>query len=530
MPKHIMVLLRKTMMKNSGIKDNKQNQEKQSTVAAVQENKILNNIFDVTSRLFSFVSLKFRLKARYFLTRRNNVRLRYVTVLMMFAVLGMSAMSLLSQKTEAPFDVAAAQIQSEPSDPDILEGEEIGRLAIASIDPIDAVDYLIDDSAGLPLDREIEIKPGDALGVVMAKQGVGNTEASEIIKVMKPHFDPRNIRAGQKIAMSFDEAENNTQAFREMKMRINPLKTLVVARAGDGFKADIDEKEVKKVIRAKKTQVDVSLAGSAAKSGIPQSVIAEAIRIYSWNVDFQRDIRPKNKLEVMYESYETDTGHVAKNGNILYAKLTLDNREIPLYRFKMADGRVDYFQPDGRSVKRTLMKTPIKGARMSSGFGMRRHPVLGYNKMHRGVDFAARTGTPIFAAGDGVIEKAGWFSSYGKYVRIRHNSKLKTAYAHMSKIKPAVKIGSRVTQGQVIGYVGTTGRSTGPHLHYEVLSGGRQVNPRSVNLPVGEELVGGEKQKFKAVMNDMRGKFATALAGTRVAKVKNNQVNKNQLN
>ncbi len=523
----MIVLLRKFMMKNKSTKQDKQKTEKQKIVAFLRSHKFLKKMTHSLTQLFAFISVKLNLKARYFLTRRNNLRLRYVTVVMMLAVLGMSAMTLLSQNSNKALHVAAYQIPTEVQNSDILEGEEIGGLAVASIETLDD---LIDAPTELPLDREIEIKPGDALGVVMAEQGVGNTEASEIIKVMKPHFDPRNIRAGQKIAMSFDEAENDTQAFREMKMQMSPIKTLVVARSGDGFKADIDEKEVKKVIRAKKTQVDVSLSGSAVKSGIPQAIVAEAIRIFSWNVDFQRDIRPNNKLEVMYESFETDSGYVAKNGNILYAKLTLNDREIPLYRFKMADGRIDYFQPDGRSVKRTLMKTPIKGARMSSGFGMRRHPVLGYNKMHRGVDFAARTGTPIFAAGDGVIEKAGWFSSYGKYVRIRHNSKLKTAYAHMSKIKPAVKIGSRVKQGQVIGYVGTTGRSTGPHLHYEVLSGGRQVNPRSVNLPTGEELAGSEKQKFKAVMNEMRGTFATALAGTRVAKAKSDQKTNSQLN
>ena len=187
----------------------------------------------------------------------------------------------------------------------------------------------------------------------------------------------------------------------------------------------------------------------------------------------------------------------------------------------MKDGRIDYFGPDGISIKRTLMKTPINGARMSSGYGKRKHPVLGYTKMHKGVDFAARTGTPIFAAGDGVIEKAGWFSSYGKYIRIRHNSQLKTAYAHMSKIRSNVKPGTRVTQGQVIGYVGTTGRSTGPHLHYEVIKNGRQVNPRSVNLPTGEELTGEEKAKFKTVVSDFRRKYAAALEGTKVASFRN---------
>ena len=367
----------------------------------------------------------------------------------------------------------------------------------------------------------VEIAPGDALGLVMEKQGVGNRETSQIISAMKEHYDPRDIKAGQVIKLSFEKYRNDqaelTQRFKEMKIPLDSIKTLVVARADDGFASRIDEKKVTKIVKAKRAQIEVSLYGSAAKAGIPKNVVANAIRIYSWNVDFQRDIRPNDKLEVMYESYETEDGDIAKLGDILYAKLTLGKREIPLYRYKMKDGRVDYFQPDGVSIKRTLMKTPIDGARMSSGFGMRRHPVLGYNKMHKGVDFAAPRGTPIYAAGDGVVEKAGRNGGYGNYVLIRHNSKLKTAYAHMNRIRQTVKNGSRVTQGQIIGYVGTTGRSTGPHLHYEVLLSGRQVNPRSVNLPVGEELVGKDKQQFKDVVNKYRQQFVSLYDGNKVA-------------
>lgn len=480
-------------------------------IGTAQLQKMTAGLFGVARA----VSFKLGLRNRYLFTRHNKLRLRYLTAFAVFVMTGIMALTLVSQNSSALSNMGvvanlepAAGYEGEIGD--LIDGGLFGQLALSSTTSHVAPEPL-------PLDREITIKPGDALGVVMEKQGVGSAEASTVIKAMKDHYDPRHIKAGQKIEMHFDEGDDNTQRFREMKIKLDPLKTLVVARAGDDFKSQVQEKEVKKVIKAKQAQVINSLYGSAAKAGIPQGIVAEAIRIYSWNVDFQRDIRPKDKLEVMYESYETETGHVAKNGNILYAKLTIGNREIPLYRYTMADGRTDYFQPDGRSIKRTLMKTPINGARMSSGFGKRRHPVLGYTKMHKGVDFAARTGTPIFAAGDGVIEKAGWFSSYGKYVRIRHNSKLKTAYAHMSKIKPVVKPGTRVKQGDVIGYVGTTGRSTGPHLHYEVISNGRQVNPRSVNLPTGEELTGKELTAFKSEMSKARRQFASAVEGTKVA-------------
>jgi len=184
---------------------------------------------------------------------------------------------------------------------------------------------------------------------------------------------------------------------------------------------------------------------------------------------------------------------------------------MPLYRFEGANGDVEYFDQTGQSVKKPLMKTPIDGARITSKFGFRRHPVLGYNKMHKGIDFGAPRGTPIYAAGDGVVQKAGKFSSYGNYVRIKHRAGLETAYAHLNGFKAGVKAGSRVKQGQVIGYVGTTGRSTGPHLHYEIMMNGKQVNPASVKLAGGRSLSGKELKAFKSNVSKLDGTFAKAL-------------------
>ena len=312
------------------------------------------------------------------------------------------------------------------------------------------------------------------------------------------HFEPHEEEGGYKLT--------------DLKIELNPLKTITVSRKGDDFESALEEKEVKQVIQAQKAVIKTSLYGSAAKAGIPKGIVSEAIKIYSQNVDFQRDVHAGDSLEVMYETHQTEDGYVAKTGDVLFARLTLGGREIPLYRYETADGRVDYYGRDGQSTKKTLMKTPIDGARMSSGFGMRRHPVLGYSKMHKGTDFAAPTGTPIYAAGDGVVAKAGRFSSYGNYVRIRHRSDLDTAYGHMSKI--AVKAGARVKQGQIIGYVGTTGRSTGPHLHYEVLVANKQVNPRGVNLPIGQALAGADMKKFKAKVADVDNQYAAAAGGS----------------
>ncbi|PZQ48287.1 MAG: peptidase M23 [Micavibrio aeruginosavorus] len=343
----------------------------------------------------------------------------------------------------------------------------------------------------------------------MQDEGIGSNEVHDIISAMDEHFNPRDLKVGQDVQMHFEPgADEGSYQLTDMRIELNPLKTLTVSRTDDGFKSNLEEKEVKEVIQAQKAVIKSSLYGSAAKAGIPKTVVSDAIKIYSQNVDFQRDVQSGDTLEVMYETHQTEDGYIAKTGNVLFAQLTLSGRKIPLYRYETADGSVDYYGRDGQSTKKTLMKTPIDGARMSSGFGMRRHPVLGYGKMHKGIDFAASTGTPIYAAGDGVVQRAGRFSSFGNYVRIRHRSDLDTAYAHMSRIASDVRPGTRVKQGQVIGYVGTTGRSTGPHLHYEIMVGGKQVNPRGVNLPVGQQLAGRDLKKFKAVVGEVDSQYA----------------------
>lgn len=374
--------------------------------------------------------------------------------------------------------------------------------------------------------RVVEIKPGDALSRVLEKEGIGKDETNQAIKAMSKHFNPRHIKAGQNVHMRFEPQPSGGYRFSQMKMELNPIKTLVVHRAGEGFDADLSEKPVERVVHAKRAKIQNSVYGSAAKAGIPKSVVANAIRMYSWSVDFQRDLQKGDSLEIMYDNYQTPDGYVAKTGKILYANLTLNGKKIPLYRFEKKDGNVDYYKPDGRNIKKTLMKTPVDGARVSSGYGMRRHPILGYNKMHKGVDFAAPTGTPIYAAGDGVIERASRFGAYGHYVRIRHNSSLKTAYAHLHRYAKGMGPGKRVKQGDIIGYVGSTGRSTGPHLHYEVIKNGRQVNPNSINLPVGDKLAGKELRAFKSQMRKLEREYASLTEGLKFVQATQNNYKK----
>lgn len=472
----------------------------------------------------AFVAKHLGLRHRYVFTKNNRLRLRYVAGMTAACAAGLPtavAFSPLSSGFPVQFEIAsAAQAYNyiEPSvgianfdGDDMAEGSEMGGLALASIPQFEA--------PVSPSDRIVTIGKGDSLGKVMQKEGVGATEVHEIIEAMGKNFNPRNLKAGQDIHMHFEPHDEDEGSYKltDLKIQLNPLKTLSVTRDGESFESALEEKEVKQVVLAQKAVIKSSLYGSAAQAGIPKTVVADAIRIYSQNVDFQRDVQPGDAIEVMYETHQTDDGYVANTGNVLFARLTLGGREMPLYRYETEDGSADYYGPDGQSTKKTLMKTPIDGARMSSGYGMRRHPVLGYGKMHKGIDFAAPTGTPIYAAGDGKIQKAGRFSSYGNYVRISHRSDLDTAYAHMSKIAPGIKPGARVKQGQIIGYVGTTGRSTGPHLHYEVLVASKHVNPRGINLPIGQALAGRDLKNFKTFVKDVNNQYAQRSGNVKVA-------------
>jgi murein DD-endopeptidase MepM/ murein hydrolase activator NlpD len=250
----------------------------------------------------------------------------------------------------------------------------------------------------------------------------------------------------------------------------------------------------------------------------------ELIRIYSWDIDFQRSIRSGDKFEVLFERIETNSGKLARYGNILYANLKLGKLSNPLYLFKKNNKIYNHFDEKGHSAKKALMRTPINGARLSSGYGTRRHPILGYNKMHRGVDFAAPIGTPILAAGSGTIVFRSRNGAYGNYIRIRHNSLYSTAYAHLSKFNRSLTKGSRVRQGQVIGYVGTTGRSTGAHLHYEILKRGRQTNPRRVKMPSGTRLGGADLHLFKKTKDRLKTLLQNVKVSNRVEKKLNFQI------
>lgn len=490
--------------------------------------KAIEKRFPTPQEVAEFLSTTMNFKHRHLLTRDGKLRLRVVVPMCTAAFVGLTTLASFSIDSQAfqikhDYNVKQSLISGAAHD-----GMNMADLSNArekrmeryenSAGKVEKV-ALFQPEPAKPREKSMTIGKGDTLAEVMQRAGLGASEAYKIVQAMEKDYDPRRIRPGQKLDFRFDPIDEagSDYNFTEMTMAIDPLHFVSLKRSDDGFESQLIEKETVTKMNTGKATIEVSLYGSAEKAGIPSAVIAQAIHIYSWDVDFQRDIRKGDLIEVMFEELFSEDGEKVKNGNIVYARLNINGQDIPIYRYEMKNGDVDYFTDDGVSMRKALMKTPIDGARLSSGFGMRHHPVLGYGKMHKGLDFAAATGTPIYAAGDGTIERANRFGAYGNYIRIRHNSDLKTAYAHMHKFAKGMSAGKRVKQGEVIGYVGTTGRSTGPHLHYEVLMGGTQVNPKSVKLPQGETLRGEELKTFKAHVAQIRGQYAKLQGNPKLA-------------
>ena len=372
-------------------------------------------------------------------------------------------------------------------------------------------------TAPLSMTEVVSIDKGDTLDQVFETFGVPKALSVEAVNSLKGIFSPREFKIGQQITLLFKPTQQGGREFRGYRFAADPLRDVIVLDdAGKGlFDATVVTKELKNVVSAKQGRITGSLVGATNRAGVPYSIVSEMIRVYSYSIDFQRDIHEGDSFEVMYESKVDSNGRVHGTGEMMYARMILAGKEYPVYRYKTSDGSVDYYKADGTSNKRGLIRTPIEGARISSGFGMRRHPVLGYSKMHKGIDFAAPKGTPIFAAGDGVIKKAGWVNGYGNFIQINHNASLGTGYGHMSRFAGGMRPGVRVKQGQVIGYVGATGRATGNHLHYEIMIGGRQVNPKGVNVPTSSQLAGRELNRFKVNVSNRQASFRQALSATR---------------
>ena len=342
----------------------------------------------------------------------------------------------------------------------------------------------------------VYVKRGDSFQKILNSIEIENNEKKKILKEVLKRKNIANLLEGQKIIFKIDKRRSE----RIIGLLIEVSKTKSITYSLDKntnkFQYKEIQKSLKRFISYKESVITNSLYESSIKNGIQPNIILDFARVYGFQVDFQRDIWKNDSFQLMYEAFLDDDGKTVETGNIIYANLNLQGKDIPMYGFKTKEG-YDYFDNFGKSIKKSLMKTPINGARLSSSFGMRKHPILGFNKMHRGTDFAAPEGTPIMASGDGKIVRARWCGGGGNCIKIKHNSTYSTVYAHLSKFARIAKEGNRVRQGQIIGYVGSTGMSTGPHLHYEVIENGKKVNSQTLKLPSGKILKGKERERFE---------------------------------
>ena len=344
------------------------------------------------------------------------------------------------------------------------------------------------------LEYDYVVKSNDTIENILKKFSVKKEEIAFVVKEIKKQ-NLSNISPGQKIKfiLKKSKSKEDLEIFK-VNYPISKTTFVRIDKRRDGIQISKNVTQLFKRKVVVQGNITNNLYNSATSSGMEPGVIVEFARIFGFEVDFQRDIRKGDKFQVMYERYLDDRNKIVKTGKILYAFLDVNNQKIKLYRFE-AKNDFDFYDVKGRSIRKALMKTPINGARLSSPFGNRKHPILGFTKHHNGTDFAAPTGTPIMASGNGTVIKAGWCGNGGNCVRIRHNSSYTTGYGHMSKI--ATKTGRRVRQGQIIGYVGNTGMSTGPHLHYTVSYNGKYINSQKLKLPSGKILSGEERKKFE---------------------------------
>ncbi len=403
-----------------------------------------------------------------------------------------------------PAAVAARTIEPDVTGPSTAASA--GPLATVATSPVLEAERLV-------------VQRGDTLLQILLRSGIDRAEAHEVVGTFSTLYDPRRLRVGQAMAVEFERASNTLAAPRlaALSLNLDFANDLRVERDANGdFAARRVDRELVRTIHAAHAVIDDTLYQTARRQSVPDEALVNLANIFSWDVDFQRDVHPGDSFELVYERTEDPDGEV-RGGDVLFANLKLRGRHLHAYRYEHPDGRTGYYDTDGRSLRKWLMRTPIDGARLSSGFGPRRHPILGYTRMHRGVDFAAPTGTPIYAAGDGNLAEAGRNGTYGNYIEIRHNGEFSTAYAHLSRFADGIKKGGRVRQGQVIGYVGSTGRSTGPHLHYEVLQNGQQINPMAIKPRTAARLVGADLERFRRQIQTIDAKRPTIVTDTRVA-------------
>lgn len=383
------------------------------------------------------------------------------------------------------------------------------------IDPIYFVmahvtaDSVIEEAEAQTSDRNsLKIASGETLMGLLLDARVDAGQAQAAVDALKPVFDPRGMRAGQSVDVTV-ERNGDQRQLKELSFQPSGLSEVSVTRTADGsFQASQKQRPLTTKEVAASGIIQSSLFEAGNRAGVPSSVMAAMLRTYSFNVDFQRDLKTGDTFEILFERLYTENGAVARDGDVVFAALTVGGKRMAIYRYTDDSGHSEFYDRDGMSIKKALLRTPVDSVRITSSFGMRRHPILGFSKMHTGVDFAAPTGTPIYAAGDGTVVRANRFSGYGNYVEIQHNGHLSTAYGHLSRFARDIVAGAKVHQGDIIAYSGATGTATGPHLHFEVIKDGQKVNPLEVDMPAGNGLDGKDLKRFKAQVAEIDARFA----------------------
>jgi len=363
--------------------------------------------------------------------------------------------------------------------------KKVSKKIITDEDPIHIDEKLEID---FTLVQKYYLQEGETFTGALKQADLQDDEINDVVNIISKKIDLRKLNVGTLIE-TYTKSVNDKKIINEIIIYPDIEKKIYVKKVNNKFVAGEDKKKLFSKLKLYEVEIHNSIYESLKKIDTPDEIIMEFVQLYSFDIDFQRDIRKGNKIKIFFEIYTDSQNNYIKSGNINFSEIILNDESYELYRFQsVGDEFVEYFDSDGKSATKALMKTPINGARLSSGFGMRKHPILGYNKKHQGVDFAAPTGTPIMAAGTGHIEFVGNNGGAGKYIRIKHLNGYKTSYSHLSKYASGIQKNVKVRQGQVIGYVGNTGLSTGPHLHYEVIFNGKRINPMKMKLPSGKQL------------------------------------------
>ncbi len=344
---------------------------------------------------------------------------------------------------------------------------------------------------------ELKVRNGDSIQRILYDQKISPSDVNNVINALRREYNIGTLRNDQKVYLIIKREKNGNFVSR-LTVNIDNITSVHVFLNKDNV---YETRRVTKILTKKnhlvETTIDRGIYRTAKQSGIENSIVAQFARLYGFEVDFQRDLKKNDKIKIFYERYLDDDGVPQRTGNIIYSEITNVERNIILYRYEYPNGSIAYFTPEGKSIEKSLMRTPINGAKLSSRYGFRIHPILGYNQMHQGTDFAAPIGTPVMASGAGTVEYSGWKGGYGKFISVRHSAVYQTNYAHLQDYAKGIRRGAKVQQGQVIGYLGSTGSSTGPHLHYEVIVNGKKENSQTLKLPSAAPLEGNNKNFFE---------------------------------